>query len=249
MVRSLILTLFFLSLTFGATPKEISLNLGGDGDGVSEFINEYQNPDIRRITKKLIDDKILSNYSKNSKTEIVFNSNSKGVVLLKLVSDVLEELGFKNYQNLEFTNNQNSSYKILILGSRVLTPDKVYDEFKKRSAYIKNVSKKNDTFIYEVNLSNLNLAPEFIYDLQKPQKPYFLNIKGKNEINIISQSMDAWHPEVRIFDNELNLLQSIREDETKKSLSLTIPKDAAYIQVGDSASLDNIKNGLKFNLK
>ena len=249
MVRSLILTLFFLSLTFGATPKEISLNLGGDGEDVSEFIDEYQNPDIRRITKKLIDDKILSNYSKNSKTEIVFNSNSKGVVLLKLVSDVLEELGFKNYQNLEFTNNQNSSYKILILGSRVLTPDKVYDEFKKRSAYIKNVSKKNDTFIYEVNLSNLNLAPEFIYDLQKPQKPYFLNIKGKNEINIISQSMDAWHPEVRIFDNELNLLQSIREDDAKKSLNLTIPKDATYIQIGDSASLDNIKNGLKFNLK
>lgn len=249
MVRSLILTLFFLNLAFGVTPKEISLNLGGDGEGVSEFIDEYQNPDIRRITKKLIDDKILSNYSKNSKTEIVFNSNSKGVVLLKLVSDVLEELGFKNYQNLEFTNNQNSSYKILIIGSRVLTPDKVYDEFKKRSAYIKNASKKNDTFIYEVNLSNLNLAPEFIYDLQKPQKPYFLNIKGKNEINIISQSMDAWHPEVRIFDNELNLLQSIREDETKKSLNLAIPKDAAYIQVGDSASLDNIKNGLKFNLK
>lgn len=249
MVRSLILTLFFLSLTFGATPKEISLNLGGDGEDVSEFIDEYQNPDIRRITKKLIDDKILSNYSKNSKTEIVFNSNSKGVVLLKLVSDVLEELGFKNYQNLEFTNSKNSSYKILIMGSRVLTPDKVYDEFKKRLAYIKNVSKKNDTFIYEVNLSNLNLAPEFIYDLQKPQKPYFLNIKGKNEINIISQSMDAWHPEVRIFDNELNLLQSIREDDAKKSLNLTIPKDATYIQIGDSASLDNIKNGLKFNLK
>ena len=135
------------------------------------------------------------------------------------------------------------------MGSRVLTPDKVYDEFKKKSAYIKNVSKRNNNFIYELNLSNLNLAPEFIYDLQKPQKPYFLNIKGKNEINIISQSMDAWHPEVRIFDNELNLLQSIREDETKKSLNLAIPKDAAYIQVGDSASLDNIKNGLKFNLK
>lgn len=249
MVKSLILTLFFLNLAFGVTPKEISLNLGGDGEGVNEFIDEYQNPDIRKITKKLIDDKILSNYSKNSKTEIVFNSNSKGVILLKLVSDVLEELGFKNYQNLEFTNSQNSSYKILIIGSRVLTPDKVYDEFKKRSAYIKNVSKKNDTFTYEVNLSNLNLAPEFIYDLQKPQKPYFLNIKGKNEIDIISQNMDAWHPEVRIFDNELNLLQSIREDDAKKSLNLTIPKDATYIQIGDSASLDNIKNGLKFNLK
>ena len=103
MVRSLILTLFFLNLAFGVTPKEISLNLGGDGEGVNEFIDEYQNPDIRKITKKLIDDKILSNYSKNSKTEIVFNSNSKGVILLKLVSDVLEELGFKNYQNLEFT--------------------------------------------------------------------------------------------------------------------------------------------------
>ena len=61
--------------------------------------------------------------------------------------------------------------------------------------------------------------------------------------------MDAWHPEIRVFDNELNLLQSIREDEIKKSLNLSIPKDATYIQVGDSASLDNIKNGLKFNLK
>ena len=61
--------------------------------------------------------------------------------------------------------------------------------------------------------------------------------------------MDAWHPEIRVFDNELNLLQSIREDEIKKSSNLSIPNDATYIQIGDSASLDNIKNGLKFNLK
>ena len=53
MVKSLILTLFFLNLAFGVTPKEISLNLGGNGEGVNEFIDEYQNPDIRKITKKI----------------------------------------------------------------------------------------------------------------------------------------------------------------------------------------------------
>lgn len=249
MVRKIILTALFSGLVFGATPKEISLNLGGDGQGVDTFIDENNNPDIRKITKKLIDDKVLSNYTKNSKTELVFNSNAKGIVLLKLVSDVLDELRFKNYQNLEFTNSDNSSYKILINGSRVLTPDKIYDQFKKRSVTITNLSKKANTFIYQVNLSNLNLAPEFIYDLQKPQKPYFLNVKGKNSIVISSQSMDAWHPEIRIFDKELNLLQSIRENSHKQSLNLSLPQNATYIQIGDSASLDNVKNGLKFDLR
>lgn len=245
MVRSLFLSFVAVTFLFSATPVEISKNFGSSGNGYEAFLDENGNADLEKVSEKLKSENLLNGFSKTGRTTLKFNSNSNGVLLLKTINLVLENLNFKNYQNLEFTNSPKSSYSVTIISPKVPNLGDIYREFKKHNIAIKNVNtKNNDTFTYTIDMSKASLDTGF-YEGIKPTKPYFINVSGKKSVSISVQGGDIWYPEIRIYDKNLKLLETKIEETKQTNINLNLPTNSAYVQISDNVSLENIKNGLK----
>ncbi|PSM52183.1 hypothetical protein CBLAS_0176 [Campylobacter blaseri] len=251
MVRTFYLGLIFSISLFGASAEQIASNLGGNSIGMENLTDENGNPNIDLITKKLQEDgslNLLSNEKVNIK--LTFDSNGNGSILIKSIKDSLFNLGYFDYENIEFENSDNSSYSIIVKASKIPDPGEIYKELKKSNIFITDAIKSSKTsYKYTLNTKESNLyGPTFGSEYKKPIKPYFINIKDKKSISISVQQGDIWHPKIRIYDSNLKLIEEKNINEPRQSLNVNLPEGANYIQVDDASSLDNIKQGLKFSL-
>ena len=76
-----------------------------------------------------------------------------------------------------------------------------------------------------------------------------IKIDTANAINITSKSGNRWHPNVVFYDNELNVIEIVKENSLQKSLRLDVPIDTKYIKIDDIYTLTNLRRGLSVMIK
>lgn len=226
------------------------------GDG-REYIDEYGNADIAKISNKLKANQLLAlSYKQKADLEIKFISERQDpLLLIKITKDALNRLGYNEIFTTDFTNADASVWGVRIPTKFMLDPGSLYTALKESGTQIKAIERTGEfsyKYIIDTSRSSLNatsVQTGQTTELSKPLEPYLIDVGGANKISISAQDGDNWFALVRILDRNLNLISERREAKKTAKISLALPKDAKYITIDDTISLENIKRGLKIYLQ
>lgn len=220
----------------------------------NDFLDARKNVDYAKVTEVLRQNSLL-NLRLNSSADLrlVFQARENLLMLVKIVNSSLERLGYKYFKTASLDNTpEKVAYGVFLDSRSLLNLGSFYKELAARGVYILSVVRDDEfSYTYVLDARKAFIATKLpnVGEFIKSPEPYFYKIAGAKELIIKSEPKDAWYPCVRIYDKNLRLIQESKFDEPKDVLELNLPSDAAYVQISDAFLLDNIKNGLKINIK
>ena len=226
------------------------------GDG-SAYLNANGKPDIAKISNVLKSNSLLRlSYKQNVKVNIKFISRQNNpLLLMKVVKDALNGLGYNNILTSEFSNAGGALWGVTIDTKFIPDPGSFYAALKESDTEITDINRPEElSYEYVIHASNssINQTPvQFSQEIQlsKPLEPYLIDVSGAKSAVISASAEDRWSAVVRILDKNLNLLDERQSDKAANSLKISLPQNAKYLMVGDAVSLENIKRGLKIYLE
>lgn len=189
---------------------------------------------------------------------ITFNINHDPIKSLKIISDSLKSLGYYHYftKELIYDEEQNIKWTINLKTEAAIDPLMLSKELYENRCFIFDIKKEGLTkWLYTIDTSNsiLSDAKKILanekINLRKPLKPYLLEIENEKRLNIISRPGNQWFPYVVFYDEHLNILEIVKENNEKKGIRLAIPSYTKYIKIEDIYSLSNINRGLSVLIK
>ena len=226
------------------------------GDG-SAYLNANGKPDIAKISNVLKSNSLLRlSYKQNVKVNIKFISRQNNpLLLMKVVKDALNGLGYNNILTSEFSNAGGTLWGVTIDTKFIPDPGSLYAALKESDTEITDINKPGELsyeYVIDASNSSINQTPvQFSQEIQlsKPLEPYLIDVSGAKSAVISASAEDRWSAVVRILDKNLNLLHERQSDKAANSLKVSLPQNAKYLMVGDAVSLENIKRGLKIYLE
>jgi hypothetical protein len=90
----------------------------------------------------------------------------------------------------------------------------------------------------------VDLINESSQSVRKSSKPYMVRVSNANALNIQSNNGNNWHPNIIFYDDELNIIDTFKDDSLRKDLRVDVPNDTKYIKINDLYTLANLKRGL-----
>ena len=226
------------------------------GDG-STYLNANGKPDIAKISNVLKSNSLLRlSYKQNVKVNIKFISRQNNpLLLMKVVKDALNGLGYNNILTSEFSNAGGPLWGVTIDTKFIPDPGSLYAALKESDTEITDISRPGELsyeYVIDASNSSINQTPvQFSQEIQlsKPLEPYLIDVSGAKSAVISASAEDRWSAVVRILDKNLNLLEEKRSDKAINSLKVSFPQNAKYLMIDDAVSLENIKRGLKIYLE
>ncbi len=195
-------------------------------------------------------------YDKPTMTHITFTTSSKPVLFLKIVNDILLQMGFTYYltDNVVFEGGK-MTWKIQYMGNYVVDPLILAQRLEGYDAIIASIKKDAyNRFTYGLNLHDAKLDVPRL-------KPYE-SVEVKRAINDIWFDVSLgkfavlqplpgslWYPEVVLYDKDLNIIKVVKRDEVRKTLYIDLTKQTRYISVSDIYQLENLKGGIRIKLR
>jgi hypothetical protein len=190
--------------------------------------------------------------------EVEFQTNKNPIKSLKLLNDALKSIGYYYYFTTNTTYNTQGHliWTIKLKTEFAIDPLVFVNEILKSQSKVVDITKEeNDKWIYKIDTNFATISESITIDsnelvkLQKPLRPYFIKVREANSLKIMSSAMDAWHPHVVFYDENLNVLHTIKHDKILRRLTLKIPEQTNYIKITDLFTLVNIKRGLSVIIK
>lgn len=264
--KAVFLSVFGASLAFGANALEMARNLINDPskDAQLRLLFEGRNftdsngyVNLAELTRILKANSLFSlNLPSTKSLELSFKSKAKGVLFVKLINDALNQAGFVYFIPTALSYEKDLSvYKISVESKYVLDPASLYNILKIDSVFIENIKKLSpNAYEYSLDFSNARLKPNVSVplndatNLRRPMRDYILLSKGAKRLRVRANASDAWFAKVQFLDKDLNFIQSIESTKKDNEIQESIPQNCAYIILGDTYSLDNIRRGLEVTL-
>ena len=176
-------------------------------------------------------------------------------VFIKLIKTTLNELGFSRVDILKVIHDRSGfMYKVSVYSDSAPDPIMITDAFARKNAEIVKIKRFSlSNWRYFVDISHINLIPEELpykrkVRLPKPLEPYWINVANAKVAVITSPRGNRWHPNIVLYDQNLNILDNISKDIKSYNIRLEIPRDARYMKVSDLYTLDNLRRGLTIYL-
>jgi len=211
------------------------------------------------LLKELKQNGILNlKLSSPQEIEVEFQTNKNPLKSLKILNDTLKSLGYYYYftTNTQYDSGGALVWTIKLKTESVIDPLIFMNEISKSDCRIVDINKEqNDKWIYKIDTNFANISESIFVNsnellkLQKPLRPYFLKINGGRVLKVESTASDRWHPHVVFYDDQLNIVHIIKNDQYSKQISYDIPVNTKYIKITDFYTLDNIKRGLNVIIK
>lgn len=205
------------------------------------------------VTKKLQDNGLLKlKYPTTQYIDIDFRFIGQQKKSLAIIKDILKSLGHYYYFTREAKFiNESFTWSIKLKTEAAINPLKLSQALALRNSKIENIIREGSLkWHYTINTTNSDIyrAKDLVTNnqliLKKSTKAFLIKIDTANAINIISRNGNRWHPNVVFYDNELNIIEIVKEDSLQKSLRLDVPIDTKYIKIDDLYSLANLKRGI-----
>ncbi|QKG28523.1 hypothetical protein [Campylobacter sp. RM16187] len=265
MVKKIIAFALAASFAFGANVLEIVDGILGQtsanttalfGDGL-DYLDEDGRPNIAKISNTLKSNSLFpTSYKEKINLDIQFiSSQANPLLLIKIVKEALNSLGFNEILTTEFANTQATIWGIRLNTKFMLDPGSLYTAFKNTNTIIQAIE-RTDTFTYKyaldtsksiLNLTAVEIGKEI--ELSKPLEPYFIDVSDANKVEITAKNGDSWFALVRILDKNLNLIDEKRKNKKTTKINFILPSNAKYITIDDANSLENIKRGLRIHIQ
>ena len=220
--------------------------------------NYYKNNNVDALSviRTLNSNGLLNLYSKEPKDiELIFYIDFNPLVSLKVISESLSSMGYSFFLTKKIIKSNNGlEWHINISTQNIPNPINLEDSLSQRGCFIENISKDENIWSYQINtqfatIEALELKKGVQNELTKSLSAYWVKVDDVKKIIIRSHNADNWYPKITFYDEGLNLLQKIEEDQRRYVLRTSIPEKAHYIKLEDKYTLDNIKRGLRVTLE
>ena len=191
-------------------------------------------------------------YGSSQYINISFKISDNQKKSLMILQDTLKSLGYYYYlvQDAKYDKNKYI-WTIKLKTEAAINPLRLSKALAKNNCKVSFIKKEgkydwkysinsDNSVIYKANdlISNSQLS------LKKPLKPYIIKVENATSLNIVSNSGNRWHPNVIFYDNDLNIIESFKDDSLHHNLSVDVPNNTTYIKIDDLYSLANLKRGI-----
>jgi len=215
----------------------------------------YNNEQIDYITliSSLKSNNLLKlKYDSTKYIDVSFEISDTPKKSLLILKDALKSLGHYYYlvQDTRYDNN-NFIWNIKLKTEAAINPLRLAKALAKNNCIISYIKREGAySWKYSINSdnSNINKAEDLITNnqlsLKKPTRPYLVKVSNTNSLNITSNRGNRWHPDVVFYDNDLNIIESFKDDSLHQTLRVDVPNNTTYIKINDLYSLANLKRGI-----
>jgi len=205
------------------------------------------------VAQKLKENNLLKlEYPTTQYIDVHFKLIGEQKKSLFILKETLKSLGYYYYftQNAQYVNNV-LNWSIKLKTAVAINPLRLSETLALRNSKIMDIIREGDyKYTYEIDFSTSNLykVEDLVINeqikLRKPLKPYMIKVENANAIKINSNIGNKWHPNIVFYDNDLNILEIVKENSLQKSLKLDVPVDTRYIKIDDLYSLSNLIRGI-----
>lgn len=179
----------------------------------------------------------------------IFNNKQKGY---KILNDTLETLGYKYFFTKVLENNTEFIiWEISFSAEYNMDPVVFIRELTQNGAGVLDVTKLDEqSWSYDIDFAGAYLEKSISIDtnekvyFRKLLKPLLLNARGVKSLEVRSHNLNRWYPKIVFFDQNLNVLKTVKYKGYQKRVKLDAPIGTQYIKVTDLFNLINIKRGL-----
>jgi len=270
LVKYLILFTLFSQLTFaGSIEKEVENILGkasfSANKGLVSVLFKKRTDFFRGNKVDIL--KVLQTLKKNDLLDLRFQetttiqlsfatTETKPLLFIKTIKDVLNSLGYNHTLTAKALRDTSGFlWKVTIRSASVIDPVVLAKEVRKRGGYLNSVKRySKDNWRYNVDIYRAHLLAKKLplnkeVSLKKPLKPYWIETTGARTIKIDSKNGNKWHPYIVFYDADLNILDNYTKERKSYNATLKIPNGSKYVKISDIYTLENIKRGLKIQIR
>jgi len=191
-------------------------------------------------------------FQKPTEVKLQFKINGNNKKGYKILSDLLQTLGFRYFFTKKLENNgEELLWSIALKVEYMLDPVMFLRELKYSGCNVLDVTKKSQhEWYYEIDFEGASLPKAAQIQknekvrFQKPLKPLFLDIEDAKALQVLSRNLNRWFPDIVFFDKDLKVLKDIKIDKVYKGLKTKVPEGTKYVRITDKYNLINIKRGL-----
>ena len=267
MVKILALCMLFFIKSFALSSLDLARNMLANPALEADLKLLFEGKDYKNhlgyprwdLISSVLKTNSLINFTLKNPTSLKlrFSSKAEAILFVKIINDALNESGFVHFIPTKFLKQENMNVYELKVESRYLLDPGLFSKIlSKNLVYITNVKKISAySYEYELDFSNANFNPQIliplntIKELKRPHKDYLISLQNAKSIAVQANPSDNWFPKLLFLDENLNLLESIKSTEKNNVLVRSLPSKAAYLIIGDNFNLDNIRRGLKIELR
>ena len=176
----------------------------------------------------------------------IFIDNNPVFNTKKLYS-TLNSLGYYYFYPVKLIKNKNYSITLEMKSTHFIDPLLFSKTIAQNGCKVVGINKHNH-YIYTINCKNAHLDTLKVVSkktkLLNAKGIYWINPNGFDKIMIYTSKLDNWYPYIVFFDKNLNILNIIAKENSKRTVFLNIPPECAYIKISDTYSKENFKRGI-----
>jgi len=269
LVKKLIVFIFFALSLYGATLNDTIRGLVDERhyerhklliDLLFQKEEEFyigDRVDVVKVARVLKENGLLELfYDEPTMTYIKFVSNSKPTLFLKIINDILQQMGFTYYfiDSVEYSEGK-IEWAISYLGDYAIDPHTLALRLQAHKAVISSITKEaHNSFEYVINMHGAYLdAPQLIpgrsFEIRRAVDDIMLDVSLGTSVVLQPLPGSLWYPEIVLYDKNLNIINVITEDTIRRNLNINLTAQTHYISISDLYQLENLNGGLRVKLR
>jgi len=173
--------------------------------------------------------------------------NNNPVFNTKTLYSTLNSLGYYYFYPVKISKNGNYTITLEMKSTHYIDPLLFSKTIEQSGCKVISIN-KNENYSYTIDCENEHINTLKVIDkkikLLNAKGIYWINPNSYNKIMIYSSKLDNWYPYIVFFDKNLNILNIIAKENSKRTVYLNIPAECAYIKISDIYSKENFKRGI-----